>query len=88
MPESAFLSIDLTLPDSLIGKIGALDVSSVTEDSKEDSKERKESDVIGMKVRGLNAGEALRLKRFGREFDVDGARAEWRIGEGKLVVLV
>lgn len=45
-------------------------------------------DVEGMKVRGLNAGETLRLKRLGRAFDVVGAHAQWRIGEGKIFLLV
>ncbi|KAI0043691.1 hypothetical protein FA95DRAFT_1498222 [Auriscalpium vulgare] len=30
--------------------------------------------------------QALMLKRAGRELDVDGARAEWRVGEGRLVL--
>ena len=80
MPDTAFLSIDLALPDALIGKIGKLDVSSETEEEK--------TDVDMMKVRGLNAGETLRLKRLGREFNVEGARAEWRVEEKKLVVFV
>ena len=80
MPDTAFLAIDLALPDALIGKIGKLDVSSETEEEK--------TDVDMMKVRGLNAGETLRLKRLGREFNVEGARAEWRVEEKKLVVFV
>ena len=80
MPDTAFLVIDLTLPDELIGKIGRLDVSSETEEEKRD--------MESMKVRGLNAGETLRLKRLGREFDVEDARAEWRVEDRKLVVLV
>lgn len=43
--------------------------------------------VDSLRLRGLNAGEALRLKRQ-RDFDIDSARAEWRIGENKLVISV
>ena len=44
-------------------------------------------DLEALRVKGLNAGEALRLKRQ-RDFDVENARAEWRIGERRLFVYV
>lgn len=40
-----------------------------------------------MRVLGENADEALRLKRE-RDLDVEGAKAEWRVGEGRLILRV
>ena len=87
VPDTAFLSIDLTLPESIIGKIGSLDVSASGE-SEDGTNVTKEREVDRMKVRGQNAGETLRLKRLGKAFDVDAARAEWQVAERKLIVTV
>jgi hypothetical protein len=37
-------------------------------------------------VAAVNAAQAMALKRHPRDFDVDGARAEWRVAEGLLVL--
>ena len=44
-----------------------------------------------MRTRGLNAGEALRLKKWvegseGRELNVEDAMAEWYIQVGKMAI--
>lgn len=39
-----------------------------------------------MRIRGENGGEAMKLKRVLRDLNLDSSRAEWRVGEGKLVI--
>lgn len=49
---------------------------------------RLREDAERMEAHRVAAGErALRLKRQ-RDFDVEGAEAEWRVGEGEVVVFV
>ncbi|TDL26793.1 hypothetical protein BD410DRAFT_782854 [Rickenella mellea] len=73
------LDIDLSLPDSEIGKIHS-DVGNRGPGI-------SSSDMEALKIKGHNAGEALRLKRS-RDFDVENARAEWRVAEGHVVLWV
>jgi hypothetical protein len=52
---------------------------------------RMNLDAEQMRLRGKNAGEALRLKKWmdsgkGRELNVEDAKAEWYIQAGKMVV--
>ncbi|KAI5119345.1 hypothetical protein M0805_004022 [Coniferiporia weirii] len=80
VPRTYFLDINLNLPDAQIGRIGASRVDDAV-----DTEEAEGLDVDTLRVKGYNVGQALRLKRQ-RDFDVDGARAEWRVQEGKLVL--
>ncbi|EJD04912.1 uncharacterized protein FOMMEDRAFT_105099 [Fomitiporia mediterranea MF3/22] len=84
IPQKHFLDINLDLSDAQIGKLGEVPAPD------DDTEESSFADVMKsetLRVRGHNAGEALRLKRQ-RDFDVEDARAEWRIGEQKLIVSV
>ena len=79
------MDINLDLPDAQIGKIGAVQVGGDGDDpSREDV---LDLDLEALRVKGHNAGEALRLKRQ-RDFDVEGAKAEWRINDRKLNIFV
>ncbi|KAL5478773.1 hypothetical protein ACEPAI_2050 [Sanghuangporus weigelae] len=86
IPQKHFLDINLDLSDTQIGKIGEVPAESL-EDGAEDTSLAEAIQVDALRVRGHNAGEALRLKRQ-RDFDVENARAEWRVEEKKLVISV
>lgn len=83
IPDIYALDINLSLPDSLIGKI----TSTKADPSPNATNAAKEANSSLMRVRGANAAEALRLKRE-RDLDVDGARAEWRVKEGRILLWV
>ena len=80
VPRTAHLDINLSLPDSVIGKIGSAQSVDI-------EKPRIEMDVDLIRIRGQNAGEALRLKKE-REFDVDGARAQWVVDDHCIILWV
>ena len=82
IPEVYYLDINLDLPDAQIGKIGAVQVGD--DPSREDV---LDLDLEALRIKGHNAGEALRLKRQ-RDFDVEGAKAEWRINDRNLNIFV
>ncbi|KAL5498350.1 hypothetical protein ACEPAH_2492 [Sanghuangporus vaninii] len=86
IPQKHFLDVNLDLSDAQIGKMGEVPAESL-EDGAEDTSLKKAIQVDALQVRGHNAGEALRLKRQ-RDFDVENARAEWRVEEKKLVISV
>ena len=99
------LDINLDLSDAQIGKIDS--VAIPPESYSDNNLKKGKSDESGpladefnvklnldaeqMRVRGRNAGEALRLKKWmdggkGRELNVEDARAEWYIQAGKMAV--
>lgn len=77
IPKTYFLDIKLDVPDAQIGKLRSM--------SSPQDKEKSELDIDELRIKGHNAGEALRLKRQ-RDLDVDHARAEWRIGERRVII--
>lgn len=100
IPETHFLDINLALSDAEIGRINSfridddddgdglgnnLNINSKSHRNNNNNNAGGGKEVL--KTRGHNAGQALRLKRE-RDFDVEGARAEWKVKEGKLVVFV
>ena len=100
------LDINLDLSDAQIGKIDSVAVPPETQSQTDSDPSKKQSsastlaetlnvklnlDAEEMRIRGRNAGEALRLKKWmdsgkGRELNVEDARAEWYIQAGKMVV--
>ncbi|KAL5525093.1 hypothetical protein ACEPAF_8962 [Sanghuangporus sanghuang] len=86
IPQKHFLDVNLDLSDAQIGKMGEVPAESL-EDGAEDTVLAEAIQVDALRVRGHNAGQALRLKRQ-RDFDVENARAEWRVEEKKLVISV
>lgn len=86
IPDTYFLDINVDLPDAQIGKINAFRLDSNSKDGSTEA-ERAMEDRVALKIRGHNAGQALKLKRK-RDWDVDSAKAEWRVQEKKLVVFV
>lgn len=82
VPHANFLDINLDLSDAEIGRINASRVDDAAV-----SEENTERDVSVLRVKGHNAGQALRLKRQ-RDFDVANARAEWHVREGRLTLFV
>lgn len=84
IPQKHFLDINLNLSDAQIGKLGAVTASEL--DAK-DASIAQAMDVDVLRIRGRNAGETLRLKRE-RDFDIENARAAWRVNERKLVISV
>lgn len=80
IPKTYFLDIKLDVPDAQIGKLRSMSIESSPQD-----KEKSELDIDELRIKGHNAGEALRLKRQ-RDLDVDYARAEWRIGERRVII--
>ncbi|KAH8112119.1 hypothetical protein DFH11DRAFT_1788451 [Phellopilus nigrolimitatus] len=81
IPQTHFLDINLDLPDAQIGKINGSWVEEVP-----DTAAVAEINADTLRIKGHNAGEALRLKRQ-RNFDIESAQAEWRVGEEKLIIL-
>jgi len=82
IPKTYFLDIKLDVSDAQIGKLRSMSIESSPQ-----VKEKKELDIDELRIKGHNAGEALRLKRQ-RDLDVDNARAEWRISERRVVIWV
>ena len=86
IPHKYLLDINLDLSDAQIGKMGEVPAANL-EDGAKDTPLAEAIQVDALRVKGHNAGEALQLKRQ-RDFDVENARAEWRVGEKKLVISV
>lgn len=80
IPSLYHLDINLTLLDQALGAFKTEKVLNVLP-AGNTGKGLKET----MQVLGENAGETMRLKKE-RALDVERARAEWRVGEGRLVV--
>ena len=64
---------------------------SITETLEEEFNVKLNLGAEQMRTRGLNAGEALRLKKWvegseGRELNVEDATAEWYIQVGKMAI--
>ncbi|KLO07037.1 hypothetical protein SCHPADRAFT_837224 [Schizopora paradoxa] len=80
IPNQYHLDINLAVPDAEIAKIE-------TGKFHGEDKFMFEMNKDAMRMRGQNAGEAMRLKRC-RDLDVEGARAQWMVRERRIVLWV
>jgi len=83
VPETYALDINLDLPDAQIGKVDR--DNDEPEDPCPVAQGKNVSGTGNMKIKGHNVGEALRLKRA-RDLNVEDAKAEWHVGEGRIVM--